>query len=120
MRNPAGCGTDGGYQRHKAIREVPCPRCYAAHSATNANARAWLRSQEAPDEPLRYTAAHAGREPAEALTTHDRARLVAELVIRGWTDQRIAEHTRQTLYTTCRIRERIGLSANQPAERSAA
>ena len=40
--------------------------------------------------------------------------------IGAFIDGLIAEHTRTTLYTACRIRERIGVPANQPAERSAA
>ena len=42
--------------------------------------------------------------------------LVAELVVtRKWTDVQIAAHTRQTLYTTARIRARLGLGANPTA-----
>lgn len=63
---------------------------------------------------LRYEAALAGREPAEALTTRDRARLVAHLVRQGWTDVQIAGLTRMTTYTTARIRTRLDLPANPP------
>lgn len=114
----AGCGTNSGYQHHRALNQPPCQRCCDAHAVVNANSRAWLRAQQAPDNPLLYALARAGREPAEALTTSDRARLVAELVNRGWTDRRIAEHTRQSTYTTARIRDRLGLTANHPTARS--
>lgn len=54
-----------------------------------------------------------GREPAEALPTQDREDLVYHLVHdQGWTDVRIAQHTRMTTATTARIRERIGLTPN--------
>ncbi len=65
------------------------------------------RRHELPDHPLQYRAALDGREPAEALTTRDRARLVAELTAAGWSVPDIAEHTRQTTYTTARIRDRL-------------
>jgi hypothetical protein len=116
MPAPISCGSDAGYQQHRAYREVPCPRCSRAHALT----MAWYRLQNRPVDPLLYAAARAGMEPAEALTTGDRARLVAELATRGWTDRRIAEHTRMTTYTTARIRGRLGLTANHLTERSAA
>lgn len=53
----------------------------------------------------------AGKEPAEALDPRDREDLVAGLVERGWTDLEIAAHTRMTLYTTARIRQRIGMDS---------
>lgn len=112
---PAVCGTDRGYQHHRALREVPCPPCSAAHAVTNRHNRDWQRQHRHVDEPLRYAAARAGREPAEALTTHDRHRLVAELTARGWPDVRIAELTRMTTYTTARIRHRLGLAPNSAA-----
>jgi len=114
----ATCGTDAGYQRHRADGEPACPDCCAAHAAVNASRRARL----APEHPLQYRAALDGREPAEALTTADRARLVAELVARGWDVQRIAAHTRQTTYTTARIRDRLvaaGVTTPNLEERTA-
>ncbi len=54
-----------------------------------------------------------GEFPAEALTTSDRADLVADLHALGWTDVDIASHTKQTTYTTARIRARLGLTANE-------
>jgi hypothetical protein len=51
---------------------------------------------------------------AEELTTKARERLFAELHVLGWTDLQMAEHTRTTLYTTARIRDRLGLSPNRP------
>lgn len=99
------CGTPRGYRLHGYHREVPCDRCCAAHALTEAARR--ITHRTAPDQPLQYRAALNGREPAEALTTRDRARLVAALTVRGWTVQRIAEHTRMTTYTTARIRDRL-------------
>lgn len=55
-----------------------------------------------------------GELPAEILTTAERERLVYELWGYGWTDVEIACHTRMTLYTTARIRARLGL-ATHPA-----
>jgi hypothetical protein len=52
--------------------------------------------------------------PAEALPTHLRWRLVAELHGRGLTDVEIAEWTLMTTYTTARIRDSIGLRPNRP------
>lgn len=59
-----------------------------------------------------YRTCLAGRAPAEELPTYLRERLLARLHGDGWTDLDIAVHTRMTLYTTVRIRERLGLSAN--------
>jgi hypothetical protein len=61
---------------------------------------------------LQYQAARDGREPAEALPTLARARLVVELHRRGWTDVEIATWTRQTTFTTAEIRGRLGLLPN--------
>lgn len=51
----------------------------------------------------------AGREPAESLCTSDRADLIAELHLHGFTDADIAAHTRSSTYTVGRIRDRLGL-----------
>ena len=110
---PAACGTDAGYQAHRARRQQPCTACCDAHAVTNANSRAWLAAQTRPDNELLYARARAGREPAEALTTDDRARLIVELAGRGWTDVQIATHTRQTTYTTARIRERVAVACRE-------
>lgn len=59
-----------------------------------------------------YQTCLAGRAPAEELPTHLRERLLTRLHGEGWTDLQIAVHTYMTLYTTVRIRERLGLSAN--------
>lgn len=56
-----------------------------------------------PEQPLLYRLALAGREPAEALTTADRRRLVTALLAAGWPIGRIAGHCRMTCYTTARI-----------------
>jgi hypothetical protein len=52
--------------------------------------------------------------PAEALPTHLRWRLIADLHREGWTDVEIAEQTAMSTYTTCRIREGMGLQMNRP------
>lgn len=55
-----------------------------------------------------------GLEPAESLPTRDREDLIWDMVDGlGWTDQEIADHTRMTLYTIVRIRDRLGLQANR-------
>jgi hypothetical protein len=61
-----------------------------------------------------YVAARNGQLPAEALPTHLRWRLVAELNKAGWTDDEIADRTRMTAYTAGRIREGMGLAPNRP------
>lgn len=110
MPRPRGaCGTEPSYRAHLAHHEVPCYPCCDAHAVFNATWRARSRVTS-PDEPLRYQAARLGTEPAEALTTSDRARLVSELHTRGWEDRRIAALTRISTYTTARIREQIGLA----------
>lgn len=53
-----------------------------------------------------------GQEPAESLPTYAREWLVHELWSNGWTDVEIAIWTRMTVYTTVRIRTRLGLAAN--------
>lgn len=55
----------------------------------------------------------AGELPAEQLSTRDREDLIAGLHALGWTDVDIASHTKQTTYTTARIRARLGLTANE-------
>lgn len=55
----------------------------------------------------------AGQEPAELLDPRERELLLFELWQARWTDEEIAQHTRMTLYTTCRIRERLGLPARR-------
>lgn len=67
-----------------------------------------------PGHRLLYHAAVNGRVPAEALPTHLRWQLVADLHRRGWTDLEIAVHTFMTTYTTARIRESLGLRPNRP------
>lgn len=114
MRPRADCGTESGYRRHLANREVTCQLCCDAHAVHMANWRARARVQT-PANEIQYRAARLGREPAEALTTADRHRLVAELHRLGWTDVQIARHTRQTTYTSARVRELLGLPVNQPA-----
>lgn len=63
---------------------------------------------------IHYRMALAGDLPAEALPQFLRWELVAALHADGWTDVEIAEHTRQTLYTTARIRADLCLTPNQP------
>ncbi|GAB3372482.1 hypothetical protein [Amycolatopsis echigonensis] len=54
-----------------------------------------------------------GLVPADALSTVDRAAVVARLHGDGLTDGEIAEITRLTTYTTGRIRARLGLAAHE-------
>jgi hypothetical protein len=61
-----------------------------------------------------------GREPAELLTRKERELLLFELWARGLDDVEIAIHMRQSTYTTCRIRERLGLQVRRPSEGAAA
>lgn len=61
-----------------------------------------------------YRQALDGTQPAEALPTHLRWRLVMELHRLGWLDVEIAEHTAMTTYTTARIRDCLGLRPNRP------
>lgn len=68
---------------------------------------------------LLWKACCAGLEPAEALDVRDREDLVAALVFRGWTDVEIAVLTRMSTYTTVRIRERIGITANHELDEAA-
>lgn len=114
------CGTEAGFQRHHDLGDAGCAACWDAHEVALANRRErYRRHPNRPTNPIQYRAALTGREPAEALCGADRDLLWRTLVGWGWTDRRIAEHTRTTTYTTVRIRERLGLSANRPAERSA-
>lgn len=57
----------------------------------------------------RWRACWEGIEPAESLDTTERELLVAFLVEARLTDRVIAAHTRMTLYTTARIRQRLEL-----------
>ena len=109
------CGTPAAWRRHHARGEYPCLPCADAW-----NADVKTRARRGPPQASRdalYLAALDGREPAEALTTRDRATLVFELHWSGFTDFEIAERCRMTLYTTARIRDRIGLPAN-PGKRT--
>lgn len=61
----------------------------------------------------------AGQEPAELLTRKERELLLFELWAKGLEDVEIGAHMKQTLYTTCRIRERLGLKARRSVEEAA-
>lgn len=98
------CGSTEGHHRHRRLDESPCQRCSDAQ-ALHAARKPWLRAEQ----PIRYRAALDGREVAEALTPTDRARLVATLHRRGWSDQEIAVHCRMSLFVAAEIRERLGL-----------
>lgn len=116
------CGTPIAYRYHQAVGETPCYRCREAHARQLAKETAAQRA----DHPARYWAALGGDEPAEALTTADRARLVGLLHAWGWTDVQVAAHTRMTTFTSAEIRTRLGLPPNPgnsvpvPAARGAA
>lgn len=116
MSARAVCGTESGYRRHLADRSRPCVRCCDAHALQTALHRARVSAgRTLPDEPLRYRAVLDGTEPAEALTTADRHRLVTALHAASWTDLDIASHTRMTLYTAARIRgDLLHLPVNRP------
>jgi hypothetical protein len=117
----AACGTDAGYQQHRALGEPACTGCCDAHAVTNANQRAQARTRAGlPVNPIQYRAALYGREPAEVLCGADRDLLWRTLLEQGWPARRIAEHTRTSTYTTGRIRERLGLSANPAVRHPAA
>lgn len=81
----------------------------------NEQRRAAYQAAQRPrgDEHL-LSMAMAGLIVAEALPTHVREWLVHDLHKDGWTDLEIADHTRMTLYTTARIRGRLGLRPNRP------
>ena len=106
----AACGSDAGYRRHLRLRTLPCLPCRDAHTLAEVQRTGRLRL---------YERALAGDEPAEALDTDLRELLVTTLHARGWSDVQIAAHTRQTTYTTARIRARLDLPANpaRPATR---
>lgn len=55
-----------------------------------------------------------GREPAESLASQDREDMIYHLHRHGWSDLDMAQLTRLSLYTTGRIRDRLGLQPNQP------
>lgn len=61
----------------------------------------------------------AGLEPAEVLDPRMRELLVYELWADGWTDRQIAQHTRLTDYTVCRIRARLRLPMERPGVEAA-
>lgn len=113
MPGHAVCGTETGYRRHRAERTFTCRRCCTAHAAVMARWRSRARVTTAVN-PVLYQAARLGLEPAEALVTADRHRLVAELHRLGWDDIAIASLSRMTLYTTARIRGALGLLPNRP------
>jgi hypothetical protein len=99
---------------HAAALQVAAAAEQAKAELTRRAAMAAARSQH----PVAYAEALAGREPAEALPQVLRWQLVQQLHELGLTDQAIALHTRQTLYTAARIRAELGLAPNErPATR---
>lgn len=110
----ARCGTEGFYRRHLRHREVPCWPCCDAHALHMANWRA-VHADLGPIEPGRFTAALAGREPAEALCSADRLRLVGQLHRAGYTDVEVASRCRMSTYTAARLRTALRLPPNPPA-----
>lgn len=84
-------------------------------TTTRAPAPALSRFTPAHTSPIvteTWQACWEGREPAETLDAAERELLVAFLVDAGLTDREIAAHTRMTLYTTARIRDRLDLPPN--------
>jgi hypothetical protein len=69
--------------------------------------------------PLTLAACWAGKLPAEILTRGERDLLLFELWRAGRTDLEISQHMKETLYTTCRIRTRLGLEARQASKEAA-
>lgn len=69
--------------------------------------------------PVVLAACWAGREPSELLTRGERDLLLFDLWMKGWTDLEMSVHMKQSTYTTCRIRERLGLEARRPSEEAA-
>lgn len=67
-----------------------------------------------------YNACYRGELPAETLDTAAREHLVYDLWLKGWTDVEIATHTSMTLYTTARIRARLGLAPHRARKEAAA
>jgi len=53
------------------------------------------------------------------LTRGERDLLLFELWAKGWTDREISVHMKQTTYTTCRIRTRLGLAARSASQEAA-
>lgn len=106
------CGTPAAWRRHHYRGEYPCIPCADAWNAYVTAQRAERRRQARRRSAL-YVAAREGLEPAEALSTGERRRLVTEFVVLGMTDLEIAELTRMTLYTTARIRRELGLEPNE-------
>jgi hypothetical protein len=114
------CGTEAAFQRHLDLNDAACSACVDAHEVALANRRERYRRQPGrPVNAIQYRACLAGRDPAEVLCGADRDLLWRTLVGWGWTDRRVAEHTRMSTYTTVRIRERLGLSAVQVTRRAA-
>lgn len=70
--------------------------------------------------PQTLAACWAGKEPAELLTRGERDLLLFELWMKGWTDLQVSVHMKLTLFTTCRIRERLGLPVRRPSREEAA
>jgi hypothetical protein len=57
----------------------------------------------------------AGHEPAEVLSSEDRAALVAHLHGLGWSIAEVAVHTRLTDYTVSRLLRQAGARAQRGA-----
>ncbi|MCP9947335.1 hypothetical protein [Actinomadura madurae] len=67
--NPPECGTYGGYERHRRLREKPCKECRAANAAekrdqghAKARGRATLALAKLPDLADEYAALVAGQD----------------------------------------------------------
>lgn len=69
--------------------------------------------------PLTLAGCWAGTLPAEILTRGERDLLLLDLWRKGMTDVEIGVHMKQTLYTTCRIRSRLGLTARCSTQEAA-
>lgn len=97
-------------------RVIPSDRVYPLRQEQIAALPSLLRPAISP---LLLAACWTGREPAERLSRGERDLLLFELWRKGWTDLEISVHMKQTLYTTCRIRERLGLEARRASREAA-
>jgi hypothetical protein len=119
---------DGDCVHNGRFRRELCDRHYTwllRYGTTDVERRPVLKTVEgAPNTDMRNVElllrqCRLGKEPAEALPRFARDWLVHELWSCGWTDLDISTLTRMSTYTTARIRERLGLTANTIKEKTA-
>ena len=122
MSTPSCLVNDGDCVHNGSLRRELCDRHYTwlmRYGTTDVERRPELKTVEGvPNTDMRNVElllrqCRLGKEPAEALPQFARDWLVHELWSCGWTDLDIATLTRMSTYTTARIRERLGLTANK-------